>query len=632
MIRIFKSLHRTIKIAVLGNCQARPIAQLLAAYRHDINIICTGVVHLLKDEEKNIYWGHFCEADYIFAQRVDDNYPCAFVRTSELRAAFGKKVIVWPNIFYRGYNPELVYLRLANHRPLRGPLGDYHIQPFIEGWIKGLSIEDTLKIYYDSAYNEACYGEVPKKSLLELKTREKDCDILISDYLEEQLWRRRLFFTFNHPKVELLLRTIELFFKHIDLKSQYAKNRIENEPLGQFEPPLNPWICSKYNLANSNPQVWRGVEAKNIEKDLVTFGNYKEFSDEEIIQTFFNIYNANKDIMFDILKCNNFIKENNSLLNTNIPSITSNEINTLIKLAKKALWSPASYRGKLQEHGVNITPANFYSNIPLISEIKSAFEYRHENQEIYNYGLFNKEKIAAFINTILVYAKDFSPPVEGSLDKPETFFWKNPAFSYSDAMAYYCILRHYKPSHVLEIGSGFSTLVANQALSDNGFGKLTLIEPYPKDFLKDLNRVDKLIVSKVQDIPEQQLLSLVSSADIWFIDSTHTVKIGSDCLYIYLKIMPKINKDIVIHSHDVYLPFAYPENLAIEKHIYWTEQYLLYAYMLDNPKIEVLFSSAYAKFALSETLDNLMCGKYPGGGGSIWYKCNGSKNKYIKTG
>ncbi len=66
-----------------------------------------------------------------------------------------------------------------------------------------------------------------------------------------------------------------------------------------------------------------------------------------------------------------------------------------------------------------------------------------------------------------------------------------------------------------------------------------------------------------------------------------------------------------------------PKKKALDLHVYWTEQYLLYAYMLDNPKIEVLFGSAYTKQVLPEALNKLMANKYPGGGGSIWYKLNG---------
>jgi len=300
--------------------------------------------------------------------------------------------------------------------------------------------------------------------------------------------------------------------------------------------------------------------------------------------------------------------------------LSKKELDTLTKLAKKVLWSDEETRKHLQDNKVNIVPANFYSNIPLIDDVNSSFEYGEGNAEIYNENIFNKETIKSFIEKLSEYSAEFTPPMDGDKADPAGFFWKNPAFSYSDAMSYYCVIRHFKPAHILEIGSGFSTLVANEAMKKNGFGKLTLIEPYPKEFLEKLEHVDTIIKSFVQDIPVNELVSLVESADIWFIDSTHTVKIGSDCLYLYLLIMPKISKDLIIHSHDIYLPYGMPKQQALEKHVYWTEQYLLYAYMLDNPRIEVLFGSAYANRVLVGSLKELMQEKYPQGGGSIWYK------------
>lgn len=303
--------------------------------------------------------------------------------------------------------------------------------------------------------------------------------------------------------------------------------------------------------------------------------------------------------------------------------LSEEEFQTLIRLSKKILWSDPELRKKIQEQRVNIIPANFYSNVPLVDDVNSSFEYRDE-EEVYNIGIFDDEKINKFIEKICVYANEFDPPVDDSADHAEKFFWKNPAFSYSDAMSYYCVLRYYKPSRVLEIGSGYSTLVAHEALKKNGKGKLVLIEPYPKEFLKKLDSVETIIESFVQDIPVAELVELVEESDVWFIDSTHTVKVGSDCLYIYLMIMPKIKSDLIVHTHDVFLPFAFPKKLVLEKHMYWTEQYLLYAYMLDNPKIEVLFGSAYVNKKIPESLERLMQNRYPGGGSSIWYKLNGS--------
>ena len=231
-----------------------------------------------------------------------------------------------------------------------------------------------------------------------------------------------------------------------------------------------------------------------------------------------------------------------------------------LQTAEQILYAFPEERRRAQERGVNIIPSNFYSNIPSLSEIESSFEYRSD-ADIYNAGIFDPQKIRQFvIGTLSRYLHEFCPPLEGDEENPSGYFWKASAFSYADAMAYYCVLRHFKPMNVLEVGSGFSTLVADAALKRNGRGKLTLVEPYPKRFLKELDSVECIIESFAQDIPVPEFVRLVEGSDIWFIDSTHTVKIGSDCLYLYLKIMPEIATDVVVHTHDVFLPFGMPKH------------------------------------------------------------------------
>ena len=42
------------------------------------------------------------------------------------------------------------------------------------------------------------------------------------------------------------------------------------------------------------------------------------------------------------------------------------EFATLIRLAKRVLWSDPDTRRKIQAHKLNITPANFYAKIPSV--------------------------------------------------------------------------------------------------------------------------------------------------------------------------------------------------------------------------------------------------------------------------
>src|SRR6476659_10858248 len=108
--------------------------------------------------------------------------------------------------------------------------------------------------------------------------------------------------------------------------------------------------------------------------------------------------------------------------------LTPDEVNLLIGLAKRALWSPVETRRTLQASGVNLTPANFYSDIPLISDIQDSFEYVQEAEGVAPYdltGLFDSKRMGEFIESIAVYSHEFDPPLEGDTTNPAGFFWRN---------------------------------------------------------------------------------------------------------------------------------------------------------------------------------------------------------------
>jgi hypothetical protein len=287
------------------------------------------------------------------------------------------------------------------------------------------------------------------------------------------------------------------------------------------------------------------------------------------------------------------------------------------------LWIDRIIRQKIQQYGVNVIPVNFYSNTPSIDEITSAYEYTQSAPPYLIGGLFDHDRLVQIARELAVFGGEFDPLIDGDEQTCERFFWKNSQFSYSDAMSYYCFLRYLKPRRVVEIGSGFSTLVAVDAVRRNGTGTITCIEPFPRPFLRQRNDI-VLREIKAQELDSAVLDTMLDDGDVLFIDSTHTVKSGSDCLHIYLRLLPQIRKHIFIHVHDVFLPFGMPIEWQLDHHIYWTEQYLLLAWLLDNPKTSVLYGSNYHDKFNKPMLDAMMHGRYPSGGGSFWIEYRGA--------
>ena len=280
-------------------------------------------------------------------------------------------------------------------------------------------------------------------------------------------------------------------------------------------------------------------------------------------------------------------------------------------------------RSKIQEFGVDVVPLGIYCSHPSISEIKNSFEYTSDGPPYLLPRIFEPEKLNRTLSQLLEFADEFNPPTSGDENAPSSFFWNNNIFSYSDAMSYYCFIREIKPTSIVEIGSGFSTLVAIEAVERNRAGTIHCIEPFPRKFLTKERRIN-LHTIKAQNVDAGYLNRLLRDNDILFIDSTHTVKTGSDCLHIYLRLIPEIRSKVFVHVHDVFLPFGMPKEWLLEHQYFWTEQYLLLAFLLDNPKASVLYGSNYNARWNTSLMEALMKNKYGYGGGSLWFQYDGN--------
>ena len=303
------------------------------------------------------------------------------------------------------------------------------------------------------------------------------------------------------------------------------------------------------------------------------------------------------------------------------------EINSSIgAMLKRLAVADKETIAKIQAYGVDVIPVNFYSNTPSIAEIERSYEYASDDPPYLDTSVFEPETLLLTLQQLLPFSAEFNPPVNGDEDKPSGFFWSNSVFSYSDPMSYYCFVRFIKPATIVEIGSGFSTLVAIQAVEQNRSGKILCIEPYPRRILSRQNGIE-LHTETAQEISPEFLNDTLRDNDILFIDSTHTVKTGSDCLHIYLRLLPRIKRKIFVHVHDVFLPFGMPKNWLLDNRYFWTEQYLLLAFLIDNPKARVIYGSNYNARWNPSLMTELMNQKYGYGGGSLWFRYDGSSNK-----
>jgi predicted O-methyltransferase YrrM len=262
---------------------------------------------------------------------------------------------------------------------------------------------------------------------------------------------------------------------------------------------------------------------------------------------------------------------------------------------------PETYR-LFQENGFHLVRNSYYGVLPDTRQ----FDENWWSSVPYSaaYDRIKKADVEAVFENILRWVDDLKTLPREAADG---FYWNNGMFPPLDAIALYGMIREYQPKRLLEIGSGFSTEIALMAAAHTRTA-IHCIEPYPTPrLLARENELGRLTRSTLQESPPEVFAEL-QAGDFLFIDTTHTVKIGSDVNHLIFNVLPWIAPGVFIHVHDIFLPYEYPKRWYDEISIFWNEQYLLLAYLLENPGIEIVLPnyslSVKNRDALKNRLDD----------------------------
>ncbi|MBD2158903.1 class I SAM-dependent methyltransferase [Leptolyngbya sp. FACHB-16] len=284
---------------------------------------------------------------------------------------------------------------------------------------------------------------------------------------------------------------------------------------------------------------------------------------------------------------------------------------------------------------LEVPPGHFYSPIPSFQEVRSKEKEIFENRprEIPGINL-NEEKQLKLFGSFKAYYDE--QPFSSHKVKGLRYYFENYLYPYSDAIFLYCMMRHYQPQTVIEIGgSGYSScliLDTNERFLDEKLSCIC-IEPHPENIFALLNEKEEtkfqLIRKHVQDV-ELEYFQQLSHNDILFIDSTHISKINSDVNYILFQVLPSLKSGVLIHFHDVFYPFEYPKEWVYNKRV-WNEMYTLRAFLQYNKTFEIEFFNTFLQYFYHDLFvaEMPLClkgvnyewnGHHTWGGGSIWLR------------
>ena len=204
------------------------------------------------------------------------------------------------------------------------------------------------------------------------------------------------------------------------------------------------------------------------------------------------------------------------------------------------------------------------------------------------------------------------------------YYFDNDAFAYGDGSMLYAILRLFQPNRIIEVGSGYSSACCIDTIDKYFEGKceVTFIEPYPRRLYSILGEAKggyRLIQRQVQTVGVELFRSLQAN-DILFIDLMHVLKTGSDVCFELFEILPVLQSGVIVHFHDVFWPFEYPEQWTLVENRSWNELYALRAFLMYNENYDVIFFNDY--FAKLEA--SWISATYPlflrNPGGGLWLR------------
>ena len=278
-----------------------------------------------------------------------------------------------------------------------------------------------------------------------------------------------------------------------------------------------------------------------------------------------------------------------------------------VRLINRFLWLFHRNPTLGDKWGYSIRKFHYYDPLPNFSEITQEQVLKRRIPKAINWNL---EAQLAQVKRLSQYSSEIQQ-LKNEQNSNLKFDFLNVFYSELDAAIYYALIREIKPAKIIEIGCGYSTQIAALAIARNQqeakTGEIICIEPYPEPQLVDAKLDVQLIVERVENI-DLKIFEQLSTGDILFIDSTHTVKFGSDVCREILEILPVLASGVWIHFHDIFFPYDYPPKWLIERRLAWNEQYMLEAFLAYNPHFEVALTNHWLSIDYPQEAANIWPG------------------------
>lgn len=228
MGRMFAVITELAPIAtVFGNCHTHFLNKIMENTDVIIDnfIICyfPFIQHFTDEKSIGIHREYLQHIDLFIYQNVgaENKFSRLFDTDQYILPALkedAKKCCI-PFAYFEGYFPQHIPNVRDPRKECDGimPYGDSKIQNLLEQGKTPLEIESILN--KDNLFSTDELIENVDRSLNELRKREKECDISISDYIEENYKEKCLFYTPSHPVTDVLVEVMRRVYTFLEIKN-----------------------------------------------------------------------------------------------------------------------------------------------------------------------------------------------------------------------------------------------------------------------------------------------------------------------------------------------------------------------------------------------------------------------------
>jgi predicted O-methyltransferase YrrM len=249
-------------------------------------------------------------------------------------------------------------------------------------------------------------------------------------------------------------------------------------------------------------------------------------------------------------------------------------------------------RRPVRRLGFDLEVRSFYSPIPAVEELDE--QLWSSRSELRGLEFDLDRQLHHLEHELAPYVGEFKPP-RRSNGRTGAYFLDNGLFGAGDAELLYAAIRRHRPRLVLELGAGFSTLVSAAAVRANRAEghetRLISCDPYAsREAAATVDGLAELRPIAAERLDET-LFAALGDGDILFIDSSHAVRLGGDVIHLTCEVLPRLAPGVIVHFHDIYLPYPYPRAWYERLGWYWAEQYMLQALLAGSERFDVLIAA-----------------------------------------